>query len=164
MTTFLLIIDILALDGVIHGILYKKNKNTIEIYIEDNKLVINTLVPSKAINKYKTKLFYGCGGYSYYDLQRNSITKTMVFDLPLRVRKVKFKIPGPQVHAVFDKYLIAFLYYRTDDGMIYSDGVINGFGYFYVLGLGFYPGLVYNLGFNCNGEYVHDPFFCYNIC
>jgi len=83
----------------------------------------------------------------------------MVFDLPLRVRKVRFKIPNPQVHAVFDKYLITFLYYRTNDGRIDSDGVINGFGYFYVLGLGFYPGLVYALRFNCNGEYVHDPFF-----
>jgi len=80
----------------------------------------------------------------------------MVFDLPLRVRKVRFKIPNPQVHAVFDKYLITFLYYRTNDDII---GTIYGFGYFYVLGLGFYPGLVYALRFNCNGEYVHDPFF-----
>jgi hypothetical protein len=157
--TFFLLLAVLSIMALIGTILYGINKNTIEIYIEDNKLVIKTLVPSKAINKYKTELFYVRGGYDNYKVLKNSITKTMVFDLPLRVRKVRFKIPDPQVHAVFDKYLITFLYYKTDDGMIISDGVINGFGYFYVLGLGFYPGLVYNLRFNCNGEYVHAPFY-----
>jgi len=157
--TFFLLLAVLSIKCLIDLISYEINKNTIEIYIEDNKLVIKTLVPSKAINKYKTKLYYGRGGYDNYKVARNSIAKTMVFDLPLRVRKVRFKIPNPQVHAVFDKYLITFLYYRTNDGRIDSDGVINGFGYFYVLGLGFYPGLVYALRFNCNGEYVHDPFF-----
>jgi hypothetical protein len=157
--TFFLLIAGLSIIDLIRRILYGINKNTIEIYIEDNKLVIKTLVPSKAINKYKTKLYYGRGGYAYFEVQKNSITKTMVFDLPLRVRKVRFKIPNPQVHGVFDKYLITFLHYRTVDGMITSDGAIDGFGYFYVLGLGFYPGLVYALRFNCNGEYVHDPFF-----
>ena len=161
--TFFLLLAVSSIKRLIDVISYEiKNKNTIEIYIEDNKLVIKTLVPSKAINKYKTILYRARKAYAYYDyfeLQKNSITKTMVFDLPLRVRKVRFKIPDPQVHAVFDKYLITFLYYKTDDGMIISDGVINGFGYFYVLGLGFYPGLVYNLRFNCNGEYVHAPFY-----
>jgi hypothetical protein len=155
--TFFLLLAVSSIKRLIDVISYEiKNKNTIEIYIEDNKLVIKTLVPSKAINKYKTKLYYGRGGYDNYKVARNSITKTMVFDLPLRVRKVRFKIPNPQVHAVFDKYLITFLYYRTNDDII---GTIYGFGYFYVLGLGFYPGLIYALRFNCNGEYVHDPFF-----
>jgi hypothetical protein len=158
--TFFLLLAVSSIKRLIDVISYEiKNKNTIEIYIEDNKLVIKTLVPSKAINKYKTILYRARKAYAYYDyfeLQKNSITKTMVFDLPLRVRKVRFKIPDPQVHAVFDKYLITFLYYRTYDDII---GTIYGFGYFYVLGLGFYPGLVYNLRFNCNGEYVHDPFF-----
>ena len=157
--TFFLLLAVLSIMALIGTILYGINKNTIEIYIEDNKLVIKTLVPSKAINKYKTELFYVRGGYDNYKVLKNSITKTMVFDLPLRVRKVRFKIPNPQVHGVFDKYLITFLHYRTVDGMITSDGAIDGFGYFYVLGLGFYPGLVYALRFNCNGEYVHDPFF-----
>jgi hypothetical protein len=159
--TFFLLLAVSSIKRLIETISYEiKNKNTIEIYIEDNKLVIKTLVPSKAINKYKTELYHvsskGYAYYDYYKVVRNSITKTMVFDLPLRVRKVKFKIPNPQVHAVFDKYLITFLYYREDDDMI---GAIYGFGYFYVLGLGFYPGLVYALRFNCNGEYVHAPFF-----
>jgi len=166
--TFFLLIAVLSIIDLIRRILYGINKNTIEIYIEDNKLVIKTLVPSKAINKYKTKLYYGRGGYDYSEVQKNSIAKTMVFDLHLRVRKVRFKIPNPQLHAVFDKYLITFLYYRTNDDMITSDGAIYGFGYFYVLGLGFYPGLVYALRFDCNGEYVHDPFFAIiyseNIC
>ena len=158
--TFFLLIAVALIMDAIGTISHKENnENTIEIYIEDNKLVIKTLVPSKAINKYKTKLYRARKAYAYYDyyeVARNSIAKTMVFDLPLRVRKVRFKIPNPQVHAVFDKYLITFLYYRTYDDII---GTIYGFGYFYVLGLGFYPGLVYNLRFNCNGEYVHDPFF-----
>ena len=160
MATFLLLIAVALIMDAIGTISHKENnENTIEIYIEDNKLAIKTLVPSKAINKYKTKLYRARKAYAYYDyseVQKNSIAKTLVFDLPLRVRKVRFKIPNPQLHAVFDKYLITFLYYRTVDDMT---GVINGFGYFYVLGLGFYPGLVYALRFNCNGEYVHDPFF-----
>jgi len=160
MATFFLLLAVALIMDAIRTTSHKENnENTIEIYIEDNKLVIKTLVPSKAINKYKTKLYRARKAFAYYaycEVQENSITKTMVFDLPLRVRKVRFKIPDPQVHAVFDKYLITFLYYRTYDDII---GTIYGFGYFYVLGLGFYPGLIYALRFNCNGEYVHDPFF-----
>jgi hypothetical protein len=161
-TFFLLLAVALIMDAIRTTSHKENNENTIEIYIEDNKLVIKTLVPSKAINKYKTELYRvrkAFAYYDYYEVQKNSITKTMVFDLPLRVRKVRFKIPNPQVHAVFDKYLITFLYYKTVDDAIISDGAITGFGYFYVLGLGFYPGLVYALRFNCNGEYVHAPFF-----
>ena len=83
--------------------------------------------------------------YSTPYVAKHLTTKTLTFDLLIRIKKVKFMIPSPKLHVLFSKYLISFLSFRED---------INGVGYFYVVGLGFYPGLIYGLKINYNEIHI----------
>jgi hypothetical protein len=118
------------------------------MYIKDNKLIINTWIPKEPIYKTKTSLLLIKHSPSY--VARHSIRKTFEFDLPVRVRKVKFRIPSPKTHVIFTKYLISFLRFGYGDNLY-------GIGYFYVIGRGFYPGLICGLKVNYNEIPMSGP-------
>ncbi len=126
----------------------EKQKYFIKMYIKDNKLIIDTWIPKEPIYKTKTSILLVKHSAPY--IVRHSIPKTFEFDLPARVRKVKFRIPSPKIHILFTKYLISFLRFGYRDDM-------NGIGYFYVIGRGFYPGLICGLKINYNEIPMSGP-------
>jgi len=126
----------------------EKQKYFIKMYIKDNKLIIYTWIPKEPIYKTKTSILLIKHSPPY--IVRHSIPKTFEFDLPVRLRKVKFRIPSPKVHVLFTKYLISFLRFGYGDDL-------NGIGYFYVIGRGFYPGLICGLKMNYDEIPVSSP-------
>ncbi len=123
-------------------------KYFIKMYIKDNKLIIDTWIPKEPIYKTKTSILLIKHSPPY--IVRHSIPKTFEFDLPVRVRKVKFRIPSPKIHVLFTKYLISFLRFGYRDDL-------NGIGYFYVVGRGFYPGLICGLKMSYNEIPMSSP-------
>jgi len=117
----------------------EKPEYFIKMYIKDDKLIIDTWIPKEPIYKTKTSILLIKHSPPY--VVRHSIPKTFEFDLPVRVRKVKFRFPSPKIHVLFTKYLISFLRFGYGDDL-------NGIGYFYVTGRGFYPGLICGLKMN----------------
>jgi len=126
----------------------QKPEYFIKMYIKDNKLIIDTWIPKEPIYKTKTSILLIKHSPPY--VVRHSIPKTFEFDLPVRVRKVKFRIPSPKIHVLFTKYLISFLRFGYGDDL-------NGIGYFYVVGRGFYPGLICGLKMNYKEIPVSGP-------
>jgi hypothetical protein len=118
------------------------------MYIKENKLIIDTWIPKEPIYKTKTSILLIKHSAPY--VVRHSIPKTFEFDLPIKIRKVKFRIPSPKIHVLFTKYLISFLRFGYKDDL-------NGIGYFYVLGRGFYPGLICGLKMNYNEIPMSGP-------
>ncbi len=152
-STLALTLILLALVAVLfyfQTIIWKleEQKYLIKMYIKDNKLIIDTWIPKEPIYKTKTSILLIKHSAPY--TVRHSIPKTLEFDLPIKVRKVKFRIPNPKIHVLFTKYLISFLRFGYKDDL-------NGIGYFYVVGRGFYPGLVCGLKMNYNEIHMSGP-------
>jgi hypothetical protein len=151
--------------GVRAYLQYLSLVNSISIYTTtDNKLVIETVIPKE--NTVRQVSATRCWVSEYYRKERSSsqysswkkiikniiigfITslnfdelkylsrKTFVFDLPVRIRKVKVSIKDSPTFClgVIDPKKFDELY---------------GVGNFYVLGSAIYPGLVYGLKINSN--------------
>jgi len=126
----------------------EEQKYLIKMYIKDNKLIIDTWIPKEPIYKTKTSILLIKHSPPY--IVRHSIPKTLEFDLPIKGRKVKFRIPSPKIHVLFTKHLISFLRFGYRDDL-------NGIGYFYVIGRGFYPGLICGLKMSYNEIPMSSP-------
>jgi len=150
LTLILILLALLAVFFYFQIIIWKLEKPEyfIKMYIKDNKLIIDTWIPKEPIYKTKTSILLIKHSPPY--VVRHSTPKTFEFDLPVRVRKVKFRIPSPKIHVLFTKYLISFLRFGYGDDL-------NGIGYFYVVGRGFYPGLICGLKMSYNEIPVSGP-------
>ncbi|MCQ4366504.1 MAG: hypothetical protein NO114_02505 [Sulfolobales archaeon] len=150
LTLTLILLALVAVVFYFQIIIWKleKQKYLIKMYIKDNKLIIDTWIPKEPIYKTKTSILLIKHSAPY--VVRHSIPKTFEFDLPIKIRKVKFRIPSPKIHVLFTKHLISFLRFGYKDDL-------NGIGYFYVLGRGFYPGLICGLKMNYNEIPMSGP-------
>ncbi|MCQ4450501.1 MAG: hypothetical protein NO110_07400 [Sulfolobales archaeon] len=150
LTLTLILLALVAVVFYFQIIIWKleKQKYLIKMHIKDNKLIIDTWIPKEPIYKTKTSILLIKHSAPY--VVRHSIPKTFEFDLPIKVRKVKFRIPSPKIHVLFTKHLISFLRFGYRDDL-------NGIGYFYVIGRGFYPGLICGLKMSYNEIPMSSP-------